>query len=82
MQPIDLYRSTIPTEVLNWIPASVAIENRAIPVDRRRDILVVAVEDLNDTDTMDTLRFILNCKVEPVLATPAAIDYAILRYYS
>ena len=80
-QPVDLYRRRIPADVLELLPASVVREHRVVPIDERDGTLVVAMADPPDRDTIDKLRFILNRAVEPVLATPTAIGFAIRTYY-
>ncbi len=82
MEPVDLFRRYIPEYVLGFLPASVARENRVVPLEEdQTGTLFVAMEDPDDQDTVEKLRFILNRSVRAVLATPAGIDYAIQRYY-
>jgi hypothetical protein len=77
--PIDLFRRNIPPEIISCVPQSVAQENLVIPLGWD-DGLVVAMVDA-DPDTLEKLRFILNTRIQSVLATPEAIRFAIQRYY-
>ena len=82
MEPVDLFHRYIPEYVLGFLPANVARENRVVPLEEdQAGALFVAMDDPDDRDTVEKLRFILNRCVRAVRATPAGIDYAIRRYY-
>src|SRR5689334_22315311 len=57
---LDLAAVTVPTAVLELVPESVARENVVLPVAVEDGVLVVAVSDPADHDTLQKLRFILN----------------------
>lgn len=75
----DLYRVTIPAEVIRLVPGAVAREFGAIPISRGHD-LVVAMSEW-DEETLDKLRFVLNRQISVVFATPEAIRFALDKYY-
>lgn len=81
MEFVDLVEYKIPEEVIELVPESVARENAALPLAQEDDALKVAVSDPFDIETIEKLRFILNCKVETALAPREAILEAINRYY-
>ena len=71
----------IPSCVVDLIPESVARESRVLAISESLDVLVVAVSDPVDQETVEKLRFILN---RQVLALPVAdnwLDQHIAWYY-
>ncbi len=78
---IDLDKADISPSVVELVPQSVARENVILPVDEHDDKLVVAVSDPLALDLFDKLRFILNRKIECMLAPRTAINEAINKYY-
>jgi len=78
---INLHEVVIPPAVVELVPESVARENVILPMAREDDALRVIVSDPNDLDTLDKLRFILNCKVDIALAPREHIVDAINRHY-
>ncbi|RKY16621.1 MAG: type II/IV secretion system protein, partial [Planctomycetota bacterium] len=81
MPYIDLNSIDIPEDVINSVPAEVAIEHKIVPIQGRQRVVTIAMSDPLDFETVDNVRFILNKEVETVLATPEAIDDALRRYY-
>ena len=78
---IDLSEVTIPDEVIELVPESVARENSILPMAQEDNALKVIVSDPLDIETIEKLRFILNRKVETALAPRESIQEAINRYY-
>jgi type IV pilus assembly protein PilB len=78
---INLSEVVIPPAVVELVPESVARENVILPMAKEDDSLKVIVSDPNDLDTLDKLRFILNCKVDIALAPREHIVDAINRHY-
>ena len=78
---VNLSEITIPPSVVELVPESVARENAILPLSRDEDSLKVVVSNPNDLDTLDKLRFILNCKVDIALAPREHIVDAINRHY-
>jgi type IV pilus assembly protein PilB len=71
----------VPPSVLELVPESVARENVILPLAEEDGALRVIICDPNDIDTFEKLRFILNRRIEPVLAPRDAILEAINRHY-
>jgi len=71
----------VPPSVLELVPESVARENVILPLAEEDGALRVIISDPNDMDTFEKLRFILNRRIEPVLAPRDAILEAINRHY-
>jgi type IV pilus assembly protein PilB len=80
---INLKEVKIPPSVIELVPESVARENAILPMDKNDSdgTLKVIVSDPWDLDTIDKLRFILNCKVEIALASRESIVEAINKQY-
>jgi len=78
---IDLKGVAIPPAIVELVPESVARENRILPYQVDGDTLKILMSDPNDIETLDKLRFILNRRIEPVLAAQELIHEAINRHY-
>ncbi len=77
----DLEGMTVPDEVIDLVPESVARENTILPLEQNGTTLRVATSDPNDIDTQEKLRFILNREVEMTLAMRDQIVESINRHY-
>ncbi len=78
---IDLSEVSIPANIIELVPESVARENGILPMAEEDDALVVIMSDPLDLETIEKLRFILNRRVDVALAPDEAIQEAINRYY-
>ena len=81
MEMISLTSQPPTSETLAALPADVARKYKVIPVSKRDNTLTVAIGDPLDVDTLDSLRYVLKCPVEGVVAPPAEIKTALDRYY-
>ncbi len=81
MEMISLTNHPPSPEMLSALPSDVARKYKAIPVSRRDNTLTVAIGDPLDVDTLDSLRYVLKCPVEGVVAPPTEIKAALDRYY-
>ncbi|MGA1617230.1 MAG: type II/IV secretion system protein [Planctomycetia bacterium] len=77
----DLEGMTVPDEVIDLVPESVARENTILPLREEGTMLQVATSDPTDIDTQEKLRFILNREVEMTLAMRDQIVESINRHY-
>ncbi len=82
MEIVDLDGVDIASSVVAMVPQEQCHENHVMPIDMFDGILTVAISDPLDLQALDNIRFVINCQVQPVLATREAIDAAISRYYS
>ena len=78
---VDLEGLTVPDEVIDLVPESVARENTILPIREEGSMLRVATSNPTDIDTQDKLRFILNRDVEMSLAMRDQIVESINRHY-
>lgn len=77
---LDNYK--INSQVLNRIPADLAVQYNIIPLGEIDDILIVAMENPLDMGCISVLRFNTNQKIEPVMASARDIALALNKYYS
>lgn len=81
LEYINLKEISIPENVIELVPESVARENNILPMREDEDSLVVIMSDPMDIETIDKLRFILNRRVDVALAPKENIIESINRYY-
>ena len=82
MGVVDLDAIEIPKEVIARVSVSIAEVYRIVPVKLEEGLLTVAMADPLQVQALDDLRFMLNCEVEGVVASEAAIERAIKKYYA
>ena len=82
MDTITLTGLEIPQEVLDLVPGEVARRYKIVPVYRNEATLTVALSDPLDVETLDSLRYILKCNVEGVVAPVEEIEVALNHYYA
>src|ERR1051325_3474143 len=82
METINLADLKIADDVLKAVPRHIARKYKIVPVYKHDSTLVIAIADpLTEVETLDTLRFILKCNVEGVVATKEDLLSAVQRYY-
>jgi type IV pilus assembly protein PilB len=78
---INLSEFDIDPDVLKLIPRDTARKHMVIPVNRAGATLIVAMSDPSNIYAIDELKFLTQYNIEPVVASEAAIEDAIQRYY-
>jgi type IV pilus assembly protein PilB len=78
---INLKEFEVEPDVLKLIPRDIAKKHLVIPVNRAGSTLIVAMSDPSNIYAIDELKFLTQYNIEPVVASEAAIDEAISRYY-
>jgi len=81
MEMISLKGVDLLPEVRDMVPADVARRYHVVPVFKNDNTLTVAISDPMDFDSLDTLRYLLKCGVEAVVAPRAEINVTLDRYY-
>ena len=81
LKVVDLTGMTVPQDVVELLPESVARENTLFPLAEAGSTLRLATCDPTDMDLQERLRFILNRDIELSLAPRAQIVEAINRHY-
>jgi len=82
MEMISLRDVDIPPEIRDMIPVDIARRYRVVPLYKTGDSLTVAFSDPLDVDNLDSLRYLLKCPVEGVVAAREEIQVALDRYYA
>ena len=81
LKVVDLTGMTVPQDVVELLPESVARENSIFPLSEMGSALRLATSDPTDMELQEKLRFILNRDVEMSLAPRQQIVEAINRHY-
>jgi general secretion pathway protein E/type IV pilus assembly protein PilB len=79
---VSLRDVQLPPELRDTIPEEVARRYRVVPVQKTEDTLTVALSDPLDMDVLDSLRYLLKCQVEAVVAPRGEIQVLLDRYYT
>ena len=82
MEIVSLTGLEIPQEVLDLVPGEVARRYKIVPVYKNDTTLTVAISDPLDVETLDSLRYVLKCNVEGVVAPTEEIETALTHYYA
>lgn len=82
VKELDLSGITVLPHILKLVPKKIAEKNLLIPVAMKdRSTLIVACADPTDLGALDHIGFITGHRIEPTIATYAAIRDAIDRHY-
>ncbi len=81
MEFVDLSQVLVKPEVIELLPRDKAYRYKAIPIALNDDVLMVAVSDPLNFDTLDNLRFLLKREIEMVCSTPEQIKQSLVKYY-
>ncbi len=81
MEIFDLENYEVQAEIIEKIPSDIAKQYKVFPIRFENNTLVVAMSDPTDIDTLDSLRYLLKCNVEAVIATKDQIDLHISHHY-
>ncbi len=82
METVDLDEETVAAESIALLDEGLARRYRVIPLFKHDNTLTVALGDPLDVETLDSLRLLLKCNVEGLVATTKEIDTALNRYYA
>ena len=82
MEYVSLKHYELVPELRDAMPTEVARRYKVVPVAVSEDSVTVAVGDPLDFDTLDSLRYVLKCNVEGVVAAPEEVKMALDRYYA
>jgi type IV pilus assembly protein PilB len=81
IEAINIDSLKIEPEVLQLVPAKLAIRYEVIPVERVGKTLVVAMADPHNLFTIDDLRFSLGMEIEPHICASSMIQRALDKVY-
>jgi len=80
MEFIDLDRNMVVPAELTSVPEDLIRKHLVLPIGREGNRLKIIITDPLDLETLDMLRFRLNCELEPCLASKAKIKAFIDRF--
>jgi type IV pilus assembly protein PilB len=78
---INLSEFEVDAEVIALIPKEVAQKHRCLPINRAGASLIVAMADPSNIYAIDDLKFLTGYNIEVVVASEAALEEAVARYY-
>lgn len=78
---VDLDNVSLESSAVNVVPDRIAKQHRIIPVRKDGTMLWVAMDNPNNLEAIDAVRFASGCMVKPAVAVPGAIEDAIKKYY-
>lgn len=78
---VKLKEMSIPKEIIEKVPASVAKIYTVMPISYEANVLTVAIADPLNVSAFDDLRFILGVNIKGAIASEQDITDAIRRYY-
>lgn len=78
---IDLSNYVVPTNLLDAIPVKFVVQKEIIPLERKDNILKVAVSDHLDIHSIDELRLLIGCDIQPVIGSEKEIKRIIKSSY-
>jgi len=82
MEMTSLRGLNLSPEIRDMIPVDIARRYKVVPILKKDDTLTVALSDPLDFDALDTLRYVLKCNVEGVVATRNELKATLDRYYA
>jgi general secretion pathway protein E/type IV pilus assembly protein PilB len=82
MEVISLKGVDLTPEVRDMVPVDIARRYKVVPVYKTGSTLTVALSDPLDFDTLDTLRYMLKCNVEGVVASRDEIKVMLDKFYA
>ena len=82
MDTITLTGLDISQDMLDLVPGEVAYRYKIVPVYKNDSTLTVALSNPLDVETLDSLRYVLKCNVEGVIAPAEEIETALNHYYA
>jgi type IV pilus assembly protein PilB len=77
---IQLKGVNIPPAVLSLVPEKIAFEKKLVPFALENNVLKVAMVNPRDLETISLLEEISHHQIEPYLATPQEVQYALVNY--
>jgi len=81
MPVVDLGSMNVSEEAVEAVPQDIVNEYEIFPVKKQDGQLTVAMSDPLDFQTLDNLRFMLDCDVECVLTTEEQVRKGVEHYY-
>ncbi len=83
MEPVDISKFDIPTEIISLVPSQVATTYRVVPLDYEAStkLLTIALDDPSNFQATDDLKTLMGFQVRACITTPDDMSAAQARYY-
>ena len=78
---VGLSATNIEGKIANQIPQHILRRHNILPIEKKDNTITVAISDPRSLPVLDSLRVLLGCEIEPVLATREEISTTIDSYY-
>ena len=82
VQKIDLVVEELDEDIVNLLPAEVALKFNVIAFEKTGKTIKVAIVDPTNSFALDSIKLITGCKVEPYITTQAAVRSVIDKVYN
>ena len=82
MEVVSLRDHEISRDIIDSVSVDIARRYKVVPVYKTDDTITVALSDPLDFDSLDSLRYMLKCNVDGVVASRSDIKQALDRYYA
>lgn len=79
---VDLSKITPDQKLIRFIPENIARRHRVVPLEKKENVLKVAMVDPLDIFAVDDIKMHARCKIEALIASVSDIDRAIEMLYS
>lgn len=77
---VRVHSADLDTDLLRYIPKSLALRHRAVPCGFDVDTLLVAMEDPTDLGVVDEIKAVTQMRIRPVIASINDLDEVLKRY--
>ncbi|MFO8192036.1 MAG: GspE/PulE family protein [Bacillota bacterium] len=78
---VDFDASSIDQNITNMIPAEMAKRHLVVPVERKGEVLVLAMVDPFDLAAIDDISMVTGLKIQPATARESVIRHMIAQFY-
>lgn len=82
LEVMDLTGYVVPPEVLLALPKDLVLQYNVVPVMKNDNTLTIAMSDPTNMEVIDSIRYLLGCDVEAVIAKEEQINDIINKYYN
>lgn len=79
---VDLSKYELDQKLIRYIPESVARRHRVVPLQKKGNVLKVAMADPLDIFAIDDIKLNARCKIEALIASVSDIDQTIDKIYT
>jgi len=78
---VDFNLDDIDLDLFKQIPRDIVEKHQVFPIKKNGDVITLAMADASDGDAVETIQFLMSCKVDPVLVPRNVIKRVIKHIY-